>query len=142
MQDWLKKLFSEPQTVGIIVSSALVGLFAGLAQGVIAQRHGGWGGFLRAVLMGVAVAVIVGLGIEGFVPSETLRLAIVGACAVVSEDIWAGLRSLGSALRSDPLGFLVRVLDAVRGRDHAVRGAPGAAAAPAQAPKPDEGSTP
>lgn len=128
MQDWLKKLFAEPQTLGIIVSSALVGLFAGLAQGVVAKRHGGWGGFVRALLMGVAVAVIVGLGIEGFVTSETLRLAIVGACAVVSEDIWMGLRSLGTALRHDPLAFAVRVLDAVRGRDHSARRPPAPAA--------------
>ncbi len=121
MHDWFKKLFTEPHTLGIILSSALVGFFAGLAQGVIAKRHGGWGGFLRALLMGISVAVIVGLGIEGFVAPETLRLAIVGACAVVSEDIWMGLRSLGAALRRDPLGFIVRVLDAVRGREHAVR---------------------
>ncbi|WP_395315818.1 hypothetical protein [Variovorax sp. UC74_104] len=124
MQDWLKKLFTEPQTLGIIVSSALVGLFAGLAQGVVEKRHGGWGGFLRALLTGVSVAVFVGLGIEGFVASETLRLAIVGACAVVSEDIWMGLRSVGGAMRNDPLGFAVRLLDAIRGRDHSAR-APG-----------------
>ncbi|OAK55055.1 hypothetical protein A3K87_04465 [Variovorax paradoxus] len=138
MQDWLKKLFTEPQTLGIIVSSALVGLFAGLAQGVVEKRHGGWGGFLRALLTGVSVAVIVGLGIEGFVVSETLRLAIVGACAVVSEDIWMGLRSVGGAMRSDPLGFAVRVLDAVRGRDHTARNPPN----PDLAPQPDERSKP
>ncbi|MET3916249.1 hypothetical protein ABID97_003031 [Variovorax sp. OAS795] len=137
MQDWLKKLFTEPHTFGIILSSALVGLFAGLAQGVVEKRHGGWGGFVRALLTGVAVAVIVGLGIQGFVASETLRLAIVGACAVISEDIWMGLRALGGAMRNDPLGFAVRLLDAVRGRDHA-RVPP----SPDLAPRPDEGSKP
>lgn len=138
MQDWLKKLFTEPQTLGIIVSSALVGLFAGLAQGVVEKRHGGWGGFLRALLTGVSVAVIVGLGIEGFVASETLRLAIVGACAVVSEDIWMGLRAVGGAMRNDPLGFAVRLLDAVRGRDYSARKPAGADLAP----QPDERSKP
>ena len=138
MQDWLKKLFTEPHTFGIIISSALVGLFAGLAQGVVEKRHGGWGGFLRALLTGVAVAVIVGLGIEGFVASETLRLAIVGACAVVSEDIWMGLRAMGGAMRKDPLGFAVRLLDAIRGRDHAAR----TAAGPHAAPRPDDGGQP
>ncbi|QNK67749.1 hypothetical protein [Variovorax sp. PAMC26660] len=138
MQDWLKKLFTEPQTLGIIVSSALVGLFAGLAQGVVEKRHGGWGGFFRAVLTGVAVAVFVGLGIEGFVTAETLRLAIVGACAVVSEDIWMGLRSIGGAMRNDPLGFAVRLLDALRGRDHSARTPPGSDLMP----PPDERSKP
>ncbi|SDI78416.1 hypothetical protein [Variovorax sp. OV700] len=138
MQDWLKKLFTEPHTFGIIISSALVGLFAGLAQGVVEKRHGGWGGFARAVLTGVAVAVIVGLGIQGFVASETLRLAIVGACAVISEDIWMGLRAMGVAMRNDPLGFAVRLLDAIRGRDHASR----TPASPDLAPRPEEGSKP
>lgn len=115
MQDWFKKLFAEPSTLGIIMSSAVVGVIAGLAQGV-EQRHGGWAGLGRAVLTGTAVAVIVGLGIEDFIPSETARLAIVGACAVVSEDIWAGLKTLGSAVRKDPLGFVARILDAMRGR--------------------------
>lgn len=132
MQEWLKKLFAEPQTLGIIVTSAVVGLFAGLAQGVVEKRHGGWGGFLRAVLTGTAVAVIVGLAIEGFVASETLRLAIVGGCAVVSEDIWMGLRTLGGTMRRDPLGFLVRVLDAIRGRDYAARKAGNTGPAPLQ----------
>lgn len=129
MTDWIKKLFNEPHTLGIIVSSAAVGAVAGLVQGVVEKRHGGWGGFLRAVLTGVVVAVIVGLGIEDFITSETARLAIVGACAVVSEDIWAGLKSLGNAMRKDPLGFIVHVLDAVRGRGRGAR-KPGGAEGP------------
>lgn len=121
MQDWIKKIFNEPSTFGIIVSSGVVGAVAGLAQGVIERRHGGWGGFCRAVLSGVAVAVIVGLGIEDFVKTETFRLGIVGACAVVSEDIWAGLKAVGASLRKDPLGFLARLIDAVRGRGAAAK---------------------
>ncbi|SEA50754.1 hypothetical protein [Variovorax sp. YR216] len=117
MQDWIKKLFNEPHTLGIMASSAIVGAIAGLAQGVVQKRHGGWGGLLRAVLTGVVVAIIVGLGIEDFVGSETLRLAIVGACAVISEDIWAGLKMLGNGMRKDPLGFAARLLDALRGRE-------------------------
>ena len=116
MQDWIKKLFAEPHTAGIIISSAIVGAVASLAKGVVEQRHGGWLGFVRAVLTGVAVAVLVGLGLEDFIASETARLAIVGACAVVSEDIWAGLKAIGSSLRKDPLGFVMRLLDAIRGR--------------------------
>lgn len=130
MQDWVKKLFTEPSTLGIIVSSAVVGVVAGVAQGVVEKRHGGWGGFVRAVLTGTAVAVIVGLGIEDFIASETARLAIVGACAVISEDIWAGLKAMGSAMRRDPLGFVARVIDAVRGRGQATR-KPGPAEPPA-----------
>lgn len=121
MFDQFKKLFSEPQTLGIIVTSGTVGLFVGIAQGTIQRRHGGWPGFFSAAITGAVVAVITGLAIDSFVPSETVRMAIIGVCAVVSEDIWAGLKTLGRGVRSDPLGFVVRVLDALRGRDPAAR---------------------
>lgn len=117
MYDWLKKLFTEPQTIGIIITSGIVGLLTGVVQGIVQKRHGGWGGFVSAILTGMVVSIMVGLAIEGFVTSETLRLAIVGACAVVSEDIWNGLKTLGYGIRADPLGFIVRVLDAIRGRE-------------------------
>lgn len=114
--DEFKRFFSEPRTLTILISSGIVGLFAGITQGVIQRRHGGWSGFFSSIFRGVMVSLIVGLAIESVVPSETMRLAIVGACAVVSEDIMAGLKALGRSLSVDPLGFIVRVLDAVRGR--------------------------
>lgn len=121
MFDNLKKLFSEPQTLGIIITSGVAGFFVGVLQGIVQKRHGGWGGFFSAILTGIIVSVIVGLAIQSFVTSETLRLAIVGACAVVSEDIWNGLKTLGFGLRQDPFGFVVRVLDAIRGREPSPR---------------------
>jgi hypothetical protein len=125
MPDWLKKLFSEPETITALIASAAVGFVVSLAHGVVEKRHGGWFGFFRALLTGVSISVIVGLAIQDVVGSETLRLAIVGACTIVSEDIWMGLRTLGAALRRDPFGFIVRVLDAVRGRDVGARGREG-----------------
>ena len=114
--DWAKKLFSEPHTLGIILSSSLIGLFAGFWQGIVQKRHGGWGGFIQALVSGVVVSVIVGLAIEGWVGSETLRLAIIGAAAVVSEDILAGLKTIGKSIKDDPFGAVFRILDAMRGR--------------------------
>lgn len=114
--EWLKKLFNEPSTLVVIFSSGVVGLVVGIANGVVQKRHGGWAGFWGALVTGVSVAVIVGLGTEDYIKSETLRLAIIGACAVVSDDIWAGLKTLGMGLRTDPFGTIWRVLDALRGR--------------------------
>lgn len=131
MTDWIKKLFSEPQTLVIIITSGLIGLFVGVAQGVIQRRHGGWPGFFSAVASAAVVAVITGLTIQSFVPSETARMAIVGVCAVISEDIWAGLKTLGGGLRADPLGFIVRVLDALRGRPASTRSMTSGSTAPA-----------
>ena len=121
MFDWPKKLFTEPNTLAIILSSGIVGLIAGIAQGVVQKRHGGSGGFFSAIATGIVVSVIVGLAIADFVSSETMRFAIIGAAAVVSEDIWAGLKTLGVSLRADPFGFIFRVMDALRGRTPAPR---------------------
>lgn len=114
--DWLRKLFNEPSTLVVIFSSGVVGLVVGFANGIIQKRHGGWSGFWGALLTGVAVAVIVGLGVKNYIESETLRLAIIGVCTVVSDDIWAGLKTLGAGLRNDPLGTVVRIFDAIRAR--------------------------
>lgn len=119
MLDWLKKFVNDPSTVIVIFTSGAIGLFVGVANGVIQKKHGGWSGFLGAIATGLAVAVIVGLGIQDYVKSETFRLAIVGVCAVISNDIWEGLQTFGRGMRSDPLGSVVRLLDALRGRSSA-----------------------
>jgi len=115
MSNW-KDIFSEPGTLGAIVSSGLVGLVASISQGVVQRRHGGWHGFIGAVATGVTVSLIVGLSIQDAVTSEPLRLAIVGACTIVAEDIVSGLKALAKGFAGDPFGFVIRVLDAWRGK--------------------------
>ena len=116
MLDWIKKLFTEPTTLGVIVTSALLGLIMGLGAGVNQFENKRWAGIVRAALLGVCVAVIVGLGVADYVKNETARLAIVGACAAIGEDIWCGLKAVGRGMRTDPLGYLSRLLAALRGR--------------------------
>ncbi len=122
--DWLKRFFSEPGTFVAIFTSGVVGFCVGVASGVVQKRRGGWPAFFSAVATGTIIAVIVGLSIQDYVKSEALRFAIVGVCAVVSDDIWEGLRTLGKGLRTDPLGTLVRVLDAFRGKAPTTSGEP------------------
>lgn len=122
MYERLKGLFNEPNTLAVVVTSAAVGIVAGTAQGLLPGRYGGWRNFLAVVLTAIVVSVIVGLAINDFVPSETLRFAIIGVSGVVSEDIWFGLRSMGRKLRNDPLGMVIRVMDALRGRPHQGQG--------------------
>ena len=116
MIDWQKKLFTESTTLGIILTSAVLGLVMGAGAGVSQFESKRWPGIARAALLGMCVAVIVGLGVADYVSNETARLAIVGACAAIGEDIWAGLKSVGRGLRQDPLGYLSRLLEALRGR--------------------------
>jgi hypothetical protein len=114
--DGLKKFFSEPGTVITLFSSGLLGIFVGVANGVIQKRHGGWPAFWGSLATGVVIATLVGLAIAEYVKTEAMRFAIIGACAVISDDIWAGLKTFGSSFRSNPLETIFRIMDAVRGR--------------------------
>ncbi|MES2941881.1 MAG: hypothetical protein V4772_03310 [Pseudomonadota bacterium] len=69
------------------------------------------------VTMKELLAVIVGLGVSNYIESETAKLAIVGACAAIGEDIWEGLKAVGRGIRTDPLAYLLRVITALRGRE-------------------------
>jgi hypothetical protein len=116
--DW-KKLFSDPSTLVAIFTSGAIGLGVGIANGIIQKKHGGWSGFFGSAAVGGAVAVIVGLAVQDYIKAEALRLAIVGLCAVISEDIWQGLKTFGQGLRTDPLGAIARLIDALRGKSAA-----------------------
>jgi hypothetical protein len=116
MGEWLKKIVNEPSTLVAIFSSGFVGFLVGVANGIVQKKHGGWGGFMGAVATGLAVAVIVGLGLQDYVKSEAFRLAIIGVCAVISNDIWAGFLAIGRLIREDPLGGLARIIQALRGQ--------------------------
>ena len=116
--DWLRKLFSEPGTLIAVASGAVVGLVVGIANGIIQRKHGGWIGFFSAILWGVIVSVLVGLLIQDYIPSEPLRLALVGMCAVISDDIVTGLKTFGQGLRNDPLGAVARLINALRGQSN------------------------
>lgn len=103
------------------MTSGFIGLAVGATNGFAQRKYGGWGGFFTALSTGVVVAVIIGLGIQDYIPSETFRLAIVAAAAVISDDIWAGLRAIGRLIREDPLGSLARLIDALRGKPAAAK---------------------
>jgi hypothetical protein len=116
--DW-KKLFSDPRTVAALFAGGLIGLVIGTINGVIQKRHGGWPAFFAAICTGVGVAMIVNVGISEYIKSETARIAIVAVCAIISDDIWAGFKTLGVGFRKNPLDSVFRVLDALRGRPSA-----------------------
>lgn len=114
--DWVKKLFNDPATLVALATSGIIGFIVGIANGVVQKKHDGWGGFFVALLTAIAIALIVGLAISPYVNSEPVKLAIVGACAVISDDIRAGLKALGAGIRTDPLGTIGRIFDAIRAR--------------------------
>ena len=117
MIDWLSSFFESKATLRVILVSCVIGTFAGVVQGVIQFRHGGMLGFFRAICAGALVAVLVGLASHDYIDSELLRLAMVGVCAVLADDVYESLKVLGAGLRTDPPGYLQRILAAIRGKD-------------------------
>jgi hypothetical protein len=116
LDEILEYLSIQSTTVAILLSSMVVGLFGSAMAGAAQFKHGGWGGVARALVIGMGVAVLVGFGVSDYVPSQTLRFAIIGGCAAIAEDIWFGLKAIGAGLRSDPLGYVGKVIDALRGK--------------------------
>lgn len=109
MDDEHNKLLTVAATAGII------GLFAGIARGVVQQRHGGWVPFLRGLMASIAVAVLVGWGLDDAGLSPTKAAAIIGVCAWLADDVLLGLGELAKVFGADPFGFFDRVWKAIRG---------------------------
>lgn len=106
--DWEK-------VISVAAPAGAVGLLVGVVSGLIKQRHGSWWGWGRGLLSAVVVAVLVGLGIHDTGISATTQAAIIGVCAFVAADLLDGVLQLATLLRTDPLGFFERVLNALRG---------------------------
>lgn len=112
--EW-RKVFTEPGTLIAILTSSIVGLCVGSAQGLVQHKYGGWSGFFGAIATAMVVSVLVGLSLQEYVHQEALRLALIGASAVIADDIWAGLRAMGRLIREDPLGTVSQFFAALRG---------------------------
>ncbi len=111
MEDEHQKMLSAAAT------AAVIGLFAGVARGVIQQKHGGWVAFLRGLVASVLVAVLIGWSIDDVDLSPTKLAAIIGVCAYLADDVLLGLGELAKIFGADPFGFARRVWAAIRGTD-------------------------
>lgn len=96
------------------VSGAL-GISVGIMRGIIQQKHGSIGGFVRGIVASVFVAVMVSWGLADSDLSLSTKSMIIGICSFVADDILLGLMSLSTLMGRDPFGFFSRVLSAYRG---------------------------
>lgn len=107
--DWEKVL-------AVAAPAGLIGLLIGIVTGIIKQRYGGWWGWTQGLASAVVVAMLVGLGIHDTGLSPTSQAAVIGLCAFIASDLLEGLLKLAALLRTDPMGFLARISEALRGR--------------------------
>lgn len=97
-------------------ASGAIGLVVGIMRGVIQQKHGSFGAFIRGILASVFVAVIVSWGLADTGLSATTKATITGICSFIADDILLGLLSLASLMGRDPIGFFTRLAAAYRGQ--------------------------
>lgn len=107
-QDWGK-------VADVAGTSGLLGLVVGIAAGIVSKRYGDWRGWVRGLVSAVLVGALVGLGIHDSTLAAATQGAVIGACAFVAPDILDGLMQLASLIRADPIGFVRRVRNALRG---------------------------
>lgn len=102
--------------ITVMTVSGAIGLVVGIARGIIQQKHGSIGGFIRGAVASILVAVLVAWGLADTALSVTSKNAITGICSFIADDILLGLLSLGSLIGKDPIGFLSRLASAYRGQ--------------------------
>lgn len=62
--------------------------------------------YLRGIIMAVLVAWIVAAATDGYGMNENYRVAVIGVCSFMADDLLRGLLSAGEKFREDPLGFI------------------------------------
>lgn len=101
--------------VAVMSVSGMLGLGVGIARGIIQQKHGSVGGFIRGVVASIFVAIMVSWGLVDSGLSLNTQATVTGICAFIADDILLGLMSLSTLMGRDPFGFFSRVLSAYRG---------------------------
>lgn len=97
-------------------TAGVIGLFVGIARGVIQAKHGSMGAWVRGITASLIVGVAVGWGLSDTAFTATTQAAIIAACAYVADDVLTGLLVLGGLFSNDPAAFITRILDGMRGR--------------------------
>jgi len=62
--------------------------------------------YLRGIIMAVLVAWIVAAATDGYGMNENYRVAVIGVCSFMADDLLRGLLLIGEKFRDDPLGFI------------------------------------
>lgn len=107
---------SELETVLFTASSAgVLALVIGVFRSII-QTKRGWFNWTRGVITSILVGVTVGLGIDSLNIALTAKFAVVAVTAYLADDLLTGLLVVGSTFREDPMSFVKKLIDSLRGK--------------------------
>lgn len=91
------------------------GVSAGLSRWIAGGHEGGWRHLLGQLFLSAFVAIAAALYLAEEVMGDGKRLTFVILIAFVARDLLMGIISIALQFRSDPLGIVQRVREALRG---------------------------
>lgn len=94
--------------IAVAITGGLIGILVGIASGIIQQKYGTWGRFLRGMLAATVVAILIALALDHTHLATTTKASIVAAVCYVADDVLMGMATLGKLFAGDPVAFIKR----------------------------------
>ncbi len=103
--------------VVIVAATGIGGFLVGVFRIFILGKYGGLLKYLASLCGSMLAATLAGLAIYPMDIPLTQKMLAVGLVSFVADDVLLAIMAISSQLRQDPIGFFVRVTNAIRGRD-------------------------
>ncbi len=93
----------------------MIALLAGTARFAFSEKKSLWS-FFRGVMLAGFVGFMTGFGLQDSHLSEGVRFAIIGVTSFCADEVAMFLVAAATELRKDPLGYLSKIVDSLRGK--------------------------
>lgn len=98
-------------------TTGTISLIVGVARGVIQEKHGSIGNWIRGITSSLIVGVSVGWWLNDSGLGVSTQAGIISVSAYVADDVLLGIIAIAGMFRKDPASFIVRLLNALRGKE-------------------------
>ncbi|MEW6169621.1 MAG: phage holin family protein [Pseudomonadota bacterium] len=113
--EWLHKLVDET-VAGTAALGALIGIAVTGLRTAFRRRWHDWREFAAGLAGAVLVSGLASLALQSMEMPQTMRVAMIGALAYISDAILEGLSVIGQMLARNPLDAARRVVAVLRGQ--------------------------
>ena len=113
--EWLHKLVDET-VAGTAALGALIGIAVAGLRTAFRRRWQDWREFAAGLAGAVLVSGLASLALQSMEMPQTMRVAMIGALAYISDAILEGLSVIGKMLARNPLDAARRVVAVLRGQ--------------------------
>lgn len=118
--EWLHKLVDQTVSAAVALGT-LIGVAVTGLRTAFRRRWDDWREFVAGMAGAVLVSSLASLALQSMDMPQTMRIAIAGALAYVSDAILEGLSVIGQMIARNPLDAARRVLATLRGQSEPPR---------------------